>query len=124
MISKAWLENFSIGNANFEFYSTTENPKRIYQVLGDSSIRLFYYSRKVLQIDNAAGSSNFYFTPIKELYVLMGNSLMKFHNNRSFTHLFTPEKQPIIKRYLRKNKIKVRKAPDNVMEELINFCNK
>lgn len=124
MISKAWLEGFSIGNVNFEFYSTPEIPRRIYQVLGVYSIRLLYYNKKVLQLNNAAGSTSFYFLPVKELFVLMDNSILKFHNNRSFIHLFAPEKQPIIKKYLRKNRIKVSRATDNVMEELINFCSK
>jgi hypothetical protein len=124
MISKAWLEGFSIGNINFGFYSTPEIPRRIYQVLGDYSIRLLCYNKKVLQLNNAVGSTSFYFLPVRELFVLMDNSIMKFHNNRSFIHLFSPEKQPIIKKYLRKNRIKVSKAPDNVMEELINFCSK
>jgi len=124
MVSKAWLESFSIGNINFGFYSTPEIPRRIYQVLGNYSIRLLYYNKKILQLNNAVGSSSFYFLPVKELFVFMDNSILKFHNNRSFIHLFAPEKQPIIKKYLRKNRIKVSKAPDNVMEELINFCSK
>lgn len=124
MVSKAWLEGFSLGNLNFGFYSSPQIPQRIYQVLGDSSIHLLYYHKKVLQLSNAVGNSNFYFLPVKELYVLMGSSILKFHNNRSFIRLFPFEKQVTIRKYIRKNRIKVNKAPDNVMEELINFCSK
>jgi len=38
--------------------------------------------------------------------------------------LFYKEKQAPIKKYLRQNKIKVKSAPDQAMEELINYCSK
>lgn len=125
MISKAWLEDFSIGNIRFKPYSTSEAPNRLYQVLGNDSIQLLYYWKKVLEYENDyLGNSNMYFNTKKELNIVINKSLKNFRNNKSFVHLFAKEKQPFIKKYLRQNKIKVTNASDLTMEELINYCSK
>lgn len=125
MVSKAWLEDFTIGSKRFEFYSTPETANRIYQVLGKNSIKLLYYWKKDLELDNTTyGNSNLCFTAKKQQNVLLSKSLKRFYNNRSFVHLFAKEKQTHIKKYLRQNKIKVNKEQDQAMEELINYCSK
>lgn len=125
IVSKAWLENFTIGNKRFEFYSTPETANRIYQVIGNDSIKLFYYWKKDLLLDNTTyANSNLRFISKTQQYVLINKSLNKFHNNRSFVHLFVKEKQPIIKKYLRQYRIKVNSEQDQIMEELINYCSK
>lgn len=121
MVSKAWLEDFTIGNKRFEFYSTPETANRIYQVLGSDSIKLLCYWKKDLELD-AIGNSNLCFVPKRELNVLINKSLKRFINNRSFVHLFDKEKRVLIKKYLRQNKLQVKNASDQAMEEFINYC--
>jgi hypothetical protein len=124
MISKAWLEDFTIGNSRFVLHSFPNTPERFYQVLGNDSIQLYYYWKKELKLDNSPGSSTFNFLVVKEQYVLLNGALQQFTNNRRFVKLFEKEKQIKIKKYIRHNRIKVTKAQDVVMEELINYCNK
>jgi hypothetical protein len=125
MLSKAWLENFSIGNDRFVIYNTPENPNRIYQVLGNDSIQLLIYWEKVIAYENDyVGNTGLRFDIKKEFNVLINKSLKRYNNNRSFVHQFAKEQQPFISKYLRKNKIKVNNAPDQIMEELINYCSK
>jgi hypothetical protein len=122
MISKAWLEEFSIGNTRFLYLGLPRIPARIYQVLGNDSIQILYFWKKDLKLDNA--NSTLEFSIEKESYVLISKSLKKFHNNRNFVQLFAEENQIKIKQYLQQNKIHVKDAPDQKMEELINFCSK
>ncbi len=124
MISKAWLEDFSIGEIRFGFYSTPETANRIYQVLGNDSIKLLYYWKKDLELDNTFGNSSLSFNTKKQQNILINKSLKRFHNNRSFVHQFTKEKQILIKKYLHQYKIKVNKESDQKMEKLINYCSK
>lgn len=124
MVSQAWLESFSIGNYRFQYFNFPESTKHIFQVLGNDSILLLYYWKKDLKPDNVNGSKNLIFITKRELSVLMNSKLYGFYNNRSFYHLFAKEKQLAIKKYLRSNKIRVRKASDENMEELINYCSK
>lgn len=124
MLSKTWLEEFSIGNCRFIFYATNDIPKRIYQVLGKDSLQILYYWKKDLKLDNVTGNKSFRFIPRREQYLLINHSLNRYYRNNSFIHLFSKEKQGQIKKYLRKNKIKVFNAQDQIMEELINYCSK
>lgn len=121
-LSKAWLEGFSIEKKRFVIHSTSEAPNRFYQVLGNSSILLFYFHKKELKVDNSDGVLNFY--PQKLKFVFMDHSLKKFRTNRDFLHLFPRDKQIQIRKYMKQNKIKVLKASDKIMEELIDYCSK
>lgn len=125
MISKAWLENFTLGNYHFIINSTPEAPSRIYQVLGNDSIQILVYWQKVIAYENDyIGNTSLRFDLKKESNLLINKTLKRYNNNRSFVHLFAKEQQPLIWKYLRKNLIKVNYAPDEVMEKLINYCSK
>jgi hypothetical protein len=120
-VSKAWLESFRLGAKNFELLNLEQNP-RFFQVLGEGPVRILYYWRKSLNLNDAIGTSNFIFTPpIRDSYVLMDGQLKSFRTKRSLIKLFDPGHRPEIKSYLRKNKIKMKKASDQVMAEMITF---
>jgi hypothetical protein len=120
-ISKAWLESFRLGTKEFKYLSF-DNIPRIYQVLGNGPLYFLYYWRKDLKLDASYGSTYFTFTPsVKNQYVLMGDKLLAFKNKKSLILLFDPGLKPDIKNYMRRNKIKLRKASDQTMIELINY---
>jgi hypothetical protein len=125
MISKAWLESFTLGSYRFKVYSTPEAPNRFYQVLGNESIELLYYWNKVIAFEtDYLENTSLYFETFKEQNLFINKTLYKFDDNKSFVKLFAKEKQETISKYLRHNKIKVQKASDQTMEQLINFCSK
>jgi hypothetical protein len=120
-VSKAWLTDFSLGNMNFEL-RRPEHPSRLYQVLGEGPVRILYYWWKNLGLDAAIGSSGYAFTrAVRDAYVLMDGKLRPFSTNKSLVGLFAPKHRQEIKSYLRKNKVKVKKASDQVMAEMITF---
>jgi hypothetical protein len=51
----------------------------------------------------------------------MDGKLKPFNSKRSLIRLFDPGKRPEIKSYIRKHKIRIRKASDQVMGEMITF---
>ena len=120
-VSKAWIKSFRIGNMNFEFLNLEKDP-HFYQVLGEGQVRILYYWRKNLNLDVAIGSSDFTFTPaVRDSYLFMDGQLKPFSTNRSLIRLFDPGHRPKIKSYLRKNKVKVKKASDQAMAEMLTF---
>jgi hypothetical protein len=123
-VSKAWLKSFRLGNMNFEFLTLEQSP-HFYQVLGEGPVRILYYWRKNLKLDAAIGSSNFAFTPaFRDTFILLDGQLKPFKTKRSLIRIFNPVHRTEIKSYLRKNKIKLKKASDQVMAEMITFiCN-
>jgi len=124
-ISKAWLESFILGGSSFEIITNADSTQRIYQVIGSDNVKVLYYRSKDLEIDNAKGAGSRSFTGVrKEMYVLINHRLINFKNNGSFIKAFSPAEQDLIKIYIRKHSINVRKANDFIMTDLINYCNK
>lgn len=120
-VSKGWLTRFSLGNMNFEFLNLEQNP-RFFQVLGEGPVRILYYWWKNVNLDATIGNTHFTFTPaVRDSYVFMNGQLKRFRTKRDLIGLFDPGHRPEIKSYLRKNKIKLKKASDQVMAEMITF---
>lgn len=123
-LSLAWLETFEIKDLHFEVVTSIDTSKRIFQVLGSGPYQIRYSLFKALLPDSRTASRNYFFTNTeKEMFVFSGNKMTKYKNNRSFTAAFSPTKQDAIRKFIRKNKIKVKKASDFKMTELINYCN-
>ena len=123
-ISEAWLEKFDLEGRHFEILTGNDTTKRIYQVVGKGNDKILYFREKQMLLHNLEVSGLYYFSKvIKEMYVLSGKRLVKFSNNRSFIAAFSPSEKELIKKYLRKNNLNVKKANDFKMNELINYCN-
>ncbi|MBN1199198.1 MAG: hypothetical protein JXA23_07585 [Bacteroidales bacterium] len=120
-VSKAWLSRFRIGSRHFELLDLGQGA-RFYQVLGDGPVKILYHWRKDLAQDATVGSSCYFFSSaVKESYLLKDGELQPFRTNKNLIKLFDRDKWPEIKSYLRKNKIKVRKASDQTMAKMINL---
>ncbi len=123
VLSDAWLESFTLGGLFFEQIVLSDSTKHIYQVIGSGPNRILYSWTKKLSLDNFVGTRNHVFSePRKEMFLLSDNHCSNFWNNRSFSAIFT-ERRTDINKYLRKEKINVKKAPDKLMYQLINYCN-
>jgi hypothetical protein len=124
IISDAWLETFTFKGLKFKIISTQDTLKRIYQVLGTGPDYILYYWMKNLKLDSYFGATNHTFSKaIKEKYIFLEGQILKYRNNKSFYSLFAPENRIAVKAFLRKKNIRVSKASDQLMTELINYCN-
>ena len=124
ILSDAWLKSFSYNGSNFEIISSQDTLKRIYQVLGTGPDRILYYWKKKLNLDSYQGTKNYFFSSaIKEMNLYSGNKILRYWNNKIFCSLFETEKKTAIKEYLRKKKINIKKASDQIMTDLISYCN-
>ena len=118
-VSKAWLTSFTRRNKNFEFLNLEGGP-RFYQVLGEGPVRILYYWRKNLNVNDVVGSSNFVFTdPVRDSYLLKDGRLKQYSTKRSLIRLFDPGQRPAIKSHLHKNKFRLKKASDQEISEKI-----
>jgi len=123
-ISDAWLDSFTLGDKYFEIISEASNGKRIYQVLGNGNEKVMYYQNREMLIDNAKSYKNYYFSDIRmKKYLFIEGNLTSFNTNRNFVKAFKPAVQDLIMKYIRKNRIDVKKANSIIMTDLINYCN-
>ena len=120
-VSKAWIKSFRMGNMLFEYLEVEKNP-RFFQVLGDSNIRILHYWRKNFDLEGSIGSYYYAFSaPLRDSFVFTEGKLKPFTTNRNFIRIFDPSIRPDIKSYLHKHKVRVTKASDQVMVDVLNF---
>jgi hypothetical protein len=120
-ISKAWLESFRLGDMEFKYLTFSDGP-RYYQVIGNGPVYILFYWRKDLKLDVSYSGGHHTFTPpIRNQYVLINNDLHPFRNKRSLIAIFDPGLKQQIRNYIHHNKIKLKKASDKKMAELINY---
>jgi hypothetical protein len=123
VLSEAWLESFTAGGLLFEILAFTDSIKHIYQVIGSGNNRILYSWGKKLSLDIFVGTSKHVFSePLKQMFLLSNNRILSFSNNRSFSALFNERRTDVIK-YLRAERINVKRASDKSMYQLINYCN-
>jgi hypothetical protein len=120
-VSTSWLTGFSLGDMKFEFLHL-ESERQFYQVLGEGRVRILYHWRKTMDLDGSVGAYGFVFSrALRDSYVLMDGQLKQFRTKRSLIRLFDPALWPEIKKYLRKNRINMKKSSDLTMAEMITF---
>jgi hypothetical protein len=127
ILSDAWLETFSIKDKKFRILPVPDEENRIYQEIGSDQTRILYFWKKYLQFDNTGGNSKkskrTFSNPTREMNLLLDGKIVKYWNNRSFVNLFNPEKNKEIREYINSRRINVKKASDEIVEQLIIFCN-
>ncbi len=125
IISDAWLEGFSLGDMVFRVLQTSDTSKRIFRVTGSGPYYIMEYNSKTIALDNQMSARNYRFSNIKTArYLQTEAGLNPFTGNKSYLSLFIAEKQMLIRRYLRENRVRLRKCNDRELLGLINFCNK
>lgn len=123
VVSDAWLEEFNLGKMHFELLAISGTEKRIYQVIENDTYRILYSWRKDLLLNNKHGATNHVFSdPSKESYLRVKNQFVKFGNNKSFIALFDPDDRATLKKYMHQRKINLKKASDELIMELIEYC--
>lgn len=124
VVSDAWLEAFSLGNAEFRVIEAADSLRQIYQVLGQGPVSLLVHWRKELALDILVGAKNLRFSlPLKTTFLWKDNKMHEFSNNRSFISLFEKHQQADLKKFMRRLRINVKKSPDTKLLGLINYCN-
>jgi hypothetical protein len=122
-VSQAWLKDFHLEEMYFTFMDMGDGLK-FYQLLGQGDIKLVYYWYKNLKLDIGTGSKDFTFTPaMRSSFILKNEKLHAFRSKKSFINIVGKEHNRDIKKYMRKNRIRLKKASDEAMTDLLNFIN-
>lgn len=124
-ISDAWLQSFTLGDLNFRIIQTADTTRKIFRVIGSGPMFLLEYRTKNLALDDQPGKRNYRFSALKtEHYLMSENQIKPYTGNRSFLALLPPDKKNLVKDFMHIHRIRLRKAGDKALSELINFCNK
>ena len=122
--SNDFVSDFSLEGINFSKFSFQGTP-RFYQVIFDSEkIKcLYYWSKSKFDTDQTGKFNKVEFKEdLRKNYLVLEGEYIKFNNNRSFTKSFPIEIRSAIQNYLGSNKIKVVKNSNDIIIELLAFC--
>ncbi|MBN2638500.1 MAG: hypothetical protein JXR65_05375 [Bacteroidales bacterium] len=123
-LSSAWLDSFTINNMHFRSLKVDGHQKEFFQAFGDGYFKILYFWHKNMNFVSSTGSSYYVFSRLyKTSMLLEGNNTRIFKSNTQFIRLFSKNKRQLIGKFIRQHKINLRKASDNQVQELINYCN-
>jgi len=122
IVTDSRLKGFELEQRSFKKLYFPQTDTLLFQLIGDGD-PVCYYHWTIEVIPNSTGLQSVYeFSKMKrKSYVLTGSTLHSFRGARSFAKVF-PAHRPQVMSYIRKEKIRLRKANDGQMKGLILHC--
>lgn len=123
-LSTEFIGAFSINGMKFRKLSMDDHDPSFFQIIEDGNEIMCCYQWYKTRSESREGEfKNFVFSESKlKRYLLINDVFYKYHNNRTFLKSFPVDLRVIIKSHLRSNSIKVDRAGDLIMSELIQYC--
>lgn len=125
VLTNEFISEFSIFNMQFIKTSFDKQKPVFYQAINDSgTVQCYYYwykNRKETINDDDQFIYSFSGDK-RRSFILKNEVLSRYSSNRSFRKLFPEDMGPQIKKYLKENKIKVKKASDQEIRDLVTHC--
>lgn len=123
-LSNAWLDSFTLGQKHFKALKINGGNKEFYQAFGHGYYKILYYWHKNMNFVISTGTSYYVFSkPYKTTLLLSGNNAKSFKSNSQFIRLFDKKTRSVIAKFIRQHNINIKRAGDQEIQELINFCN-
>ena len=118
------LEGVTIGDLVFKKFPMADGSVRIGQVLYEGWISCVCFWEKKYQFELYGGKQSFYFTdPERKRYVYMKGELFPLRGKRSLLNILPDEMRSRVKSYLKKHRIRLRRASDKEIGSVMEFMN-
>ncbi len=124
-LANEFISEFWLSGSHYKKLYLEDNEPKYYQVISDEGqLKCYYAWYKIRYKSYDKGDYlNYSFSDSKfKSYLVIDAELNRFWNNRSFLKLFPDNTKSQIRSFLRTNKIKVNKANDSTIKEVIHFC--
>jgi hypothetical protein len=124
-IKQNWIDSFKIDNhlfVNISNYDSTKILKGYYELAYRGKKSFFIkYNKKFIDTYNDLSPSGFYSVVKKTFFIFDGIKFIYVKNKKMFLQLFS-ENKPVVKKYIRRNKIKFSGASTFQLNKLMQFC--
>lgn len=119
-----WVETFSFGDRVFVRMKDMEGKEAYFQLVSGGHVNCVYRWSKDHMLNLSSGVSGYYFTePKKESFLVIEGEFYPYRNNRSFLKALDPGIQRTVKSFMKEGKLKVNKAQDAQVRQLVEYCN-
>ena len=117
------IQSFIFDNKYYEVIWWQNQEYKIFQTIISTQSKIIIYVKKELVTTTSTSEYDYQFSDVKkQFWLLKDGEYYSFRNNRSFTKLFDKDKNKIIKKWIKQHQIKIHKASDSQINELLNFC--
>ncbi|MFC2098349.1 hypothetical protein ACFLSP_01255 [Bacteroidota bacterium] len=124
ILSNSRISEFELDGKIFRKCYFPSTDTRFFQVLGDGDLACYYHWTKMLVTTYTESYRQGEFSNQKrKSYLLWQSKLYEFKGARSFARIFAQDQSQVL-RYIRNNRIRIKKATDAEMKELIIQCNR
>jgi hypothetical protein len=116
------LEYVRLNGRCFRKFPGDKSPGRFGQVIHWDSIGCIYFWHKEYRLNMQDGEGKYAFSdPMRRSFVLENGKYRQFNRKRSFLKCYPGYYKKPIKRYIKENRIRIRKASDTEMKSLMKF---
>jgi hypothetical protein len=123
VLNREMIDHFQIDGLTFRLMSFPETGSSFFQVLSSSDMSCFLLWKKTLSRSTASGNTSYkYSKQSREVYLQREGRLYVVRSRSSFTSIYDEAYRKEIKEFLRREKIRFRKASNEKLGELMNFC--
>ena len=124
VLRDVWVKSFAFDDKQFVRMKGPAGTNAYFQLVSDGHLSCVYRWSKDRLLNLASGVQSYYFTePAKISYLVIGERFFAYRNNRSFIRALDPDKQKMVKQYMKQARLRVQKAADVQMRQLVEYCN-
>ena len=124
ILQDEWLEQVVIGDYLFKRFGGLNGQEQYAQILSEGTYQCVYLWEKRYLPDMHQGGKTYFFTePSRQSYLIREGQMHFYKSNRSFLKGLALQEVDRVKRYLKDNRLKVKKASDQDMKRIMNFIN-
>ncbi len=117
------IKSFSIGPRHFIVVNEDNWDVKIYETIGKQDTAFFRSWSKEIKTTNDNSIYNYEFSkPSRITYLSDGETLHQLRWKKNLLEVFPETNRSDIKKFMRKNKIRIRKASFTELQMLINYC--
>ena len=114
--------SFSLSNKQFRILKMHDSTLKIFQVIGDSTFNILIFWRKNINTTTSTSVYDYKFSETKrEIWLIRNKEYKQVNSNKALVKLFTKEQSQKVKKWIKAQKFRVKKASDQQLEELSKF---
>lgn len=119
------VSEFTINEDVFRIIPQSDGTYKVYQIIGNESFKLWVTHKKNLNIENVSQQYKYQFSRdfIQVLYKKQYGEFIELKSNKDLISLQESDKQTLIKKWLRKNKIKIHKSNPDQLKLVSQYLN-
>ncbi|MCF8225165.1 MAG: hypothetical protein K9J30_04725 [Bacteroidales bacterium] len=122
---REWIDYFSINHMLFKSIGFDDGISRYVQVIyEEKNLSCYFHWQKEMKLENTSQLRDYYFTdPSRVIIVKKGSKHYSITTKRSFIKIFEKKYRSELRKIIKSEKIKFRKASECQMTDFLEVCN-